>query len=379
MNKKYRFHLLGLAHLPVSEKYPSCAFTQKVVKFSKMMMSLGHEVFIYGAEGSDAPCTKFYQTHTLEDIRKQWGEGDDRFEIGYNFEEREFKYSTLGQSFVDKKMHDAVVRLINENKKEDDFLIVTMGGYYKLIAEKVKLFLTVENGVAYDGSFAKFRAFESAQAQNYNYGMEEERTKKTKLGSFYDRVIPNYFDPKNHLFQPQKQDYFLYLGRIIPSKGINIAVRVTKEIGAKLIVAGQGRFETTEKHVEFVGFANIEKRKKLMADAKGFFYPTMYVEPFGGAAVEAMLSGTPIITTDFGVYPEYNINGVTGWRCNTFQEFVDAAKNVGKLDPYKIRNHAERYLMENVRFEFQKWFDDVYSVYETSKGIKKDWFFLKNK
>src|ERR1035437_4459732 len=127
MNKKYRFHLLGLAHLPVSEKYPSCAFTQKVVKFSKMMMSLGHEVFIYGAEGSDAPCTKFYQTHTLEDIRKQWGEGDDRFEIGYNFEEKEnFKFSASGEESVVQKMYKIASKAINYTKKEDDFLVVTM-------------------------------------------------------------------------------------------------------------------------------------------------------------------------------------------------------------------------------------------------------------
>ena len=65
---KYRFHVLGMAHVPVSERYSSCAYTQKFVKFSKMMLSLGHEVFIYGAESSDAPCTQFIQTHTLQVI-----------------------------------------------------------------------------------------------------------------------------------------------------------------------------------------------------------------------------------------------------------------------------------------------------------------------
>jgi hypothetical protein len=56
-----------------------CAFTQKIVKLSKMLLSLGHEVILYGAEGSDAPCTEFVQTHTLSEIRQEWGSGDNRF------------------------------------------------------------------------------------------------------------------------------------------------------------------------------------------------------------------------------------------------------------------------------------------------------------
>jgi len=70
-----RFHIPALLHLPVSEKYTGCAYTQKILKFSKMMLSLGHEVFIYGAEGSDVPCTEFIQTHSLQDIRDTFGDG----------------------------------------------------------------------------------------------------------------------------------------------------------------------------------------------------------------------------------------------------------------------------------------------------------------
>lgn len=380
VNRKFRFHLLGLAHLPVSEQYLSCAFTQKVVKFSKMMLSLGHEVYIYGAEGSDAPCTKFFQTHTLQDIRDQWGEGDNRFPIGYNFEEKAgFKFDEGTPSPVVKKFLKNAGKEINKHKKDDDFLVVTMGNYHQPVVDAVKLLLTVENGVAYAFSKAQFRAFESAMIQNTTYGMEaqKEGRKYKPAGSFYDRVIPNFFDPKNHIFQAKKDDYFLYLGRLIPAKGLNIAIEVTKAIGAKLVVAGQGNLETTEKHIEFVGYAGKEKRAKLMAGAKGFFYPTIYIEPFGGAAVEAMLAGTPILTTDWGVFPEYNINGVTGYRCNTFKQFVEAAKSIGELDPFAIRKHAERFLMDNVRWEFQSWFEDIYTVYEMKRGKRKTtWFFL---
>ena len=80
---KYTFHLLGLGHLPQSRHYMSCAYTQKNIKLSKMLLNLGHEVIFYGAEGSDVECSKFVQTHTLKDICEDYGDGDNRFEIGY--------------------------------------------------------------------------------------------------------------------------------------------------------------------------------------------------------------------------------------------------------------------------------------------------------
>ena len=53
--------------------------------------------------------------------------------------------------------------------------------------------------------------------------------------SWYDVVIPNYFDLEDFEYAPEnKEDYFLFLGRVYSGKGIDIAVQVTEKIGAKL-------------------------------------------------------------------------------------------------------------------------------------------------
>jgi len=367
-DRKFRFHLLGLVHLPVSKKYLACAFTQKILNLAKMMVSLGHEVIIYGAQGSEVPC-ELVETHTLKDIRKEWGEGDNRFEIGYNWKVKNFKHDFNSQrTETTKKYYRNCISTIAKRKKDDDFLLLAQGMYQKPIADALGMYLTCEPGIGYRGSYIKFRAFESSYLQNFTYG--SEHPKKSIDGNPYDRVIPNYFDPNDFEFSDKKDDYFLYIGRMIKRKGVWTAIKATQAIGAKLILAGQADSEipvySLPKHCEYVGYVEIEKRKKLMAKAKATFVPTIYLEAFAGTHVESMLSGTPVITTNFGVFPETVQEGM-GFRCNALQDFIDAAKNVEKLDPKTVRKRAERFLMDNVKHEYNRWFNDLYNVFLSQK------------
>jgi len=360
--RKFRFHLLGLVHLPVSERYMGCAFTQKIVKMAKMMLSLGHEVIVYGAESSDVPCTEFVQTHTLRELQDTWGDGDNRFDIGYNWYKDGFRHDfNKKREQVTLDYYDRCVEEINRRKQPDDFLLVMQGFYHKPIADRVNLWLTCEPGIGYRGSYTKYRAFESAYLRNFTYGSENPG--QSVNGNWYDRVIPNYFDEKDFTLQTEKEDYFLFIGRVIKRKGLEVAVRTVGQVGGKLIIAGQGNPWFKSDNCEFVGYVGPKERNELMGKAKAVFVPTLYLEAFGGVNVEAQLCGTPVITTDFGVFPETVIQGVTGFRCNVLQDFVNAAREVENLDPIIIRKKAERYLMTNVRFEFQQWFNDLYQLY----------------
>src|ERR1700733_2525745 len=64
MTNKKRFHVATLPHTKTTKEYLPCAYTQKVLNFCKMMKSLGHDVYHYGAEGSEADCTEHITTIT---------------------------------------------------------------------------------------------------------------------------------------------------------------------------------------------------------------------------------------------------------------------------------------------------------------------------
>src|SRR3989304_4800688 len=128
--KKFRFHLISLAHLPQSPTYLSCAFTQKNLKLSRMLKSLGHEVIFYGSEGSEVECTKFVQTHSLSDIRKDYGDGDNRFETGYDWRNVDYRHDFNSKRKPSTlKFYNSCIEAINADKQDDDFLLLTQGSY----------------------------------------------------------------------------------------------------------------------------------------------------------------------------------------------------------------------------------------------------------
>jgi glycosyltransferase involved in cell wall biosynthesis len=213
--------------------------------------------------------------------------------------------------------------------------------------------LIVESGIGYLYSWADFRVFESYAWLHMTLGREG----LTQGQKWYWPVIPNAYDLSMFDFQPRKDDYFLYLGRLTSDKGVGLAVDVAKRVGRRLIIAGQG--EPTPylaDHVEYVGPVNVDERRTLLSRAAALLCPTYYVEPFGGVNVEAQLSGTPVIATDYGAFTETVLHGITGYRCRTMEQFEFAARHVDAIDPHACRTWAMNFSLERVGGMYEEYF-----------------------
>jgi glycosyltransferase involved in cell wall biosynthesis len=228
--------------------------------------------------------------------------------------------------------------------------MATIGVWHEPIADALPELLCVEPNISYpNGAFAQFRVYNSYAMMNAYQGTEFATNPSNN--HWYDAMIPIAFDPQEFPLRTDKEDYLLFVGRLIKGKGVHLARTLAENTGMKLIIAGDGpEVQPDTKFVKHIGVIGADERNKLMAGAKALLYPSHYMEPFGAAQIEAMLCGTPVVSSDFGAFSEYNIHGLTGYRCRTYEQFEFAVRKLDRLhlDPFSIRRHAERFSFRNV-------------------------------
>lgn len=325
-----RFHVVSLPHTQTTKAYSACAYTQKVIGFCKMMMGKGHEVFLYSGTMNEAPCTKhicvMYYPPKLEG----------------HYVNASFDKETDYWKFFNK----VAINCIEETIQSKDFICLIAGTCHKPIADAFPEHMSVEFGVGYSGIFSKYKVFESYAWMHCNYGPNAD-------GQWFDAVIPNYLDPIDFTFSEEKENYYVYLGRKIDRKGYKIAQEVCDKLGKKLIIKGPPD--------DTIG---PEERSQLLSKAQALFCPTIYIEPFGTVTAEAMMCGTPVITTDWGAFTENNIPDVTGYRCRTFSEFCKATEDVLKLDKKTIRDYAmSKFSLDVVANQYEQYFNRLNTLW----------------
>lgn len=252
---------------------------------------------------------------------------------------------------------------IQKRKEAGDIIVCFFGLENKKACEMNPDCKWVEPSIGYrtSGVFAPYRAFTSYAQMHFFYG---ERG-MLMTPSWFDEVIYNPFTISEFEYQENKEDYFLYFGRVQEDKGVQLAIQATEKFGAKLIIAGPAQdlkhlgYNTVPDHVELAGYCDPEKRNKLMGGAKALLGLTYYVEPFGNMVIEANLCGTPVITTDWGAFPEIVRQDVTGYRARDFRTLLDAMERVNQINPIDCRNWGLNFSDEKIHEKHHQYLQKV--------------------
>ncbi len=139
-------------------------------------------------------------------------------------------------------------------------------------------------------------------------------------------ATPLYPPPRltGKFFAGEYGDYVLYVGRLDRAKRIDLLLRAfAKTQRGRVLIAGTGAEEKNlwqlahalniAARVEFLGFVDDARVLELYAHARAVFYAPID-EDYGFAAVEALMSARPVITTDdAGGVLEFIENENDGW------------------------------------------------------------------
>lgn len=230
--------------------------------------------------------------------------------------------------------------------------------------------ICVEPGVGYERQpTGALRVYESHAWRHHlwgKYGSTFEERKKSW-------VIPWAFDTDYWKPSEEKRSYVSFLGRIVPDKGLDAIREIAKRLPSILFkIAGVGFVpsrsffhEGWSDNIEFVGSIYGKERIAFLSKSLVHLCPTEYVEPLNGSAIEAMLCGTPVVSTDWGGFTESVIDGVTGWKGNSVKELTRLVGMAAAIDRSACRQSAvDRFSIETM---LPKWERAIKQMVETQE------------
>jgi glycosyltransferase involved in cell wall biosynthesis len=168
------------------------------------------------------------------------------------------------------------------------------------------------------------------------------------------------------------EDYLVFLGRICPEKRPDRAIDIARTAGISLRIAAKvdkvdipywnGVIKPMigeNSGVDYIGEVDEDEKRILLRDALALLNPIDHPEPFGLAMIEAMACGTPVIAYRRGSVPEILDHGISGFIVDTFEEAVQAVKDVDLLDRGQVRSAFES------KFTVERMAEDYIKLYES--------------
>ncbi len=179
-------------------------------------------------------------------------------------------------------------------------------------------------------------------------------------------VVPHGVDPAEFAYNADGGSYACYLGRFIPGKGPVEAIEAARAAGIDLVIAGPANeyFDACVaplvdgRRVSYVGEVRGDDRSALLGEAGVLLAPVQEPEPFSLVLVEAMMCGTPAVTSDLGAAPEVVDDGITGYCAARTEDLPALLRAALELDRAKVRTRAEE------RFSDRRMVADHLTLYE---------------
>lgn len=360
----FRLHVLAVPHTITRKDYSGCAYTENVLNFCKMMTHRGHTVIHYGHEASKVECAEHVTIMRDSDLKAAYGDFDWKrgllpHKVG-DLANRTFNERAIA-AIKDRRVGPGAAR-------QPEILLLFWGIGHKDVATAFPDMMAVDPGLGcFNAPATDHTVYVSNTLASHIAGKTGTDPRPQ------DAVIPNYFDLADFRYSPKPaagKPYFLFIGRLIKSKGLDTAVAVAQKLNIPLKIAGQGELAAAlptglklpEGLIQHVGYLEPAARTQLLGGAIALLVPSHYDEPFGKVVIEAGLCGTPVITSDWGGFTEIVLQGVTGYRCRTEEDFVAAGKAVARGTIERRACHAwasKNFSLEKVAPMFEVYFKRI--------------------
>jgi glycosyltransferase involved in cell wall biosynthesis len=347
---KPHLHLVGIFHTQHTQAYSHCAFTGKALRFPRMMQQQGYTVIEYSNAGSESTADEHVEMLSAAEFDKLYQRS------ATDFHGNDATLGSAGHQLFEQRLIPA----LRERLQPQDIICHPFGHAHQQLMAEFPHHQHVETGIGYPTLMPNsFRIFESYAWMHYHQG------KEGRNGKNYEWVVPNYYDLDDWQPSYEPGQYLAFLGRITPLKGIDTIKAIADHSPWPIVLHGQGDpAPWAHPNIDYRGPIAGTARSDFLRNARALLAPTVFTEPFCGMAVEAMLCGTPVVAVDYGAMTETVIEGVSGYRCHTLQDWIDGIRAAGTLDRRTIATIArEKWSLESCGKRYNKIFKQLHDLY----------------
>ncbi|MDE2025062.1 MAG: glycosyltransferase family 4 protein [Patescibacteria group bacterium] len=209
--------------------------------------------------------------------------------------------------------------------------------------------------------------------------------------NFIDTVY-NSVNIKDYPFCKKSDDYLVWLGKVNPRKGTKEAIEIAQK--ANMPIHLMGKVDKDEPstwtyyknevkpllelpNVTWEENVPLEKKAKILGNAKAFINPLQWNEPFGLVMIEAQSTGTPVIVLNRGSAAEVVENGTTGFVVETLDEMVAKIAEIDTINRTTCRRFVTdkfsiQHMIIGYEHAYQKTIQSWYSAVQIErKSLEK--------
>jgi len=331
---------MNIAYVSISHKPISYTSTGGLETFSIYLLNelanLGVKITLFSSEQTDPSCFK-HKNITLEpvfsltDLQKKPDEDleSKNFTLNYTL----FQYAGNAKAL----------------QKKFDLIHFSSAQWYipfLLNQKKTKTLTTIHvNNLRPSVQKYLFNNFPSTYIANIS-----KHTTTSFKNYKKKKTIYNGIDLTPLPFNPHPDNYYAWLGRIAPVKGLKEAILAAKKADVEFIASGPIDFpDYYQKEIKplldskrkLIHPLSYQKKGQFLGNAKAVLIPSLWDEPFGLVAIEAMATGTPVIAFSRGGLKETVLNGKTGYLVQNISQMAEKIAQIDKINRFTCRKHVQ--------------------------------------
>jgi glycosyltransferase involved in cell wall biosynthesis len=229
---------------------------------------------------------------------------------------------------------DAIIKGVYKDSRLQTAILAGMTGLHKLIGtwqNKVDRYIVLSEFSKYKFLHSSLKVPEEKFALKSNFIFDEG-------------------------YELQKDDYFLYVGRLGVEKGIHTILEAFRESDKEIRIIGDGDLKAdVEKaarendNITYLGRKSHKEVIEILKKAKALIFASTCYETFGLTIIEAFSTATPAVTSNLGGHQELIIDGQNGIRFET-SDAKDLIRKLELLDDTAFHNE----LCENARKTYEQ-------------------------